>query len=69
MEVPVIPAQSYRKKDGTHILEFYPPLEWIDAAKGREQLIQNTQYYNHVLEGMILKHPEQWLWMHKRWKI
>ncbi len=69
MEVPVVPAQSYRKKDGTHVLEFYPPLDWIDSAKGREQLIQNTQHYNHVLEKMILKYPEQWLWMHKRWKI
>ena len=69
MEVPVIPAQSYRKKDGTHVLEFYPPLEWIDAEKSRDQLSKNTQYYNQVLEGMILKYPEQWLWMHKRWKI
>lgn len=69
MEVPVVPAQSYRKKNGTHVLEFHPPLKWIDAPKGREALLKNTQHYNHVLEGMILKYPEQWLWMHKRWKI
>lgn len=69
MEVPVIPAQSYRQKDGTHVLEFYPPLEWIEAEKSREALLKNTKIYNEQLEKMILRRPEQWLWMHKRWKI
>lgn len=69
MEVPVVPAQSYRKSDGTHVLEFHKPLQWIEASKSKEELLQNTQLYNHALEKMILKHPEQWLWMHKRWKI
>lgn len=69
MEVPVIPAQSYRQKDGTHVLEFYPPLEWVDTEKSREALLINTKIYNEQLEKMILKKPEQWLWMHKRWKI
>lgn len=68
MEVPVIPAQSYRKTDGKHVLEFYPPLEWIDAEKRQEALIQNTKRYNEKLEEMVLRYPEQWLWMHKRWK-
>ncbi len=68
MEVPVIPAQSYREKDGTHVLEFYPPLEWIDAEKSREAVLKNTKIYNEQLEKMILRFPEQWLWMHKRWK-
>lgn len=68
MEVPVIPAQSYRQKDGTHVLEFYPPLEWIDIEKRQEALYQNTKRYNEQLEKMILRFPEQWLWMHKRWK-
>ena len=68
MEVPVIPAQSYRRKDGTHVLEFYPPLEWIDAEKSREAVLKNTKRYNEQLETMILRFPEQWLWMHKRWK-
>jgi KDO2-lipid IV(A) lauroyltransferase len=28
----------------------------------------NTAQYNRVLEEIIRSYPEQWLWMHKRWK-
>jgi KDO2-lipid IV(A) lauroyltransferase len=24
--------------------------------------------YNAVLERLVLRHPEQWFWMHRRWK-
>ena len=27
-----------------------------------------TIYLNNVLEEMILKNPEQWIWTHDRWK-
>jgi KDO2-lipid IV(A) lauroyltransferase len=27
-----------------------------------------TQELSAVFEGMVRRHPEQWLWMHKRWK-
>ncbi|NDH09990.1 MAG: hypothetical protein EBY16_10395, partial [Gammaproteobacteria bacterium] len=29
----------------------------------------NTRQYNQVLETIILQHPEQWWWLHKRWKL
>lgn len=69
MEVPVIPAQSYRNEKGIHVLEFYEPLQWVPAKKSRDALFINTKIYNEQLEKMILRKPEQWLWMHKRWKI
>jgi hypothetical protein len=28
----------------------------------------NTQNYSRVIERMILDHPEQWIWMHRRWR-
>ena len=28
-----------------------------------------TQLFNHVIEDIIKKHPEQWMWVHKRWKV
>ena len=66
---PVIPAYSYRGKDGTHTMKFFKPLEWVpDDDYDREVLI-NTRIYNEAIEKMITEHPEQWMWMHKRWKI
>lgn len=69
MEAPVIPAQSYRRHDGQHVLEFYPELEWQAINDRKRALMTNTKRYNEQLEKMILKYPEQWLWMHKRWKL
>ena len=66
---PVIPAVSYRKPDGRHVMQFHPPLEWIAAERSREELYLNTLGYNRVLEKFVLDHPEQWLWAHRRWKL
>ncbi|NDH08277.1 MAG: lipid A biosynthesis acyltransferase [Gammaproteobacteria bacterium] len=68
-EVPVVPAASYRCSDNTHVLKFYPPIVWEDANTSEQGLYQNTMRYNQALENIILEHPEQWWWLHKRWKI
>ena len=66
---PVVPASSYRKPDGRHVMQFYPPLDWISADSSREEIYRNTLGYNQVLEKFVLDHPDQWLWIHRRWKI
>lgn len=67
--VPVIPAAGYRLPNGKHVLEFYEPIPWKDYESTAESLYQNTLIYNQALERIILAHPEQWNWMHKRWKL
>jgi len=66
---PVIPAASYRTANGRHVMKFHPPLEWIAADDHRKEIYLNTLGYNRVLEGFVLDHPDQWFWMHRRWKI
>jgi KDO2-lipid IV(A) lauroyltransferase len=65
---PVIPATAYRKPDGRHVLRFEAPLTWIAHEDTQEEVRQNTRLYNEVLERFVLEHPEQWFWMHRRWK-
>jgi len=67
-EVPVLACRSYRRQDGKHILEFFKRLPWIKADSSREEIALNTLKYNEILEQFVLEYPEQWLWMHKRWK-
>lgn len=65
----VVPAAGYRLADGSHVLEFFEPIPWQDYGDSRESLYQNTLRYNQALEKIILAHPEQWMWLHKRWKL
>jgi len=66
---PVIPAYGYREKNGKHVMKFMPPLEWISDPDYDKELALNTRRYNETIEKMIGEHPEQWMWMHRRWKI
>lgn len=68
-EVPVIPAAGYRLPNGKHVLEFFEPIPWKEYGSKEESLYQNTLAYNQALERIILKNPEQWNWIHKRWKL
>lgn len=65
---PVVPASSWREPDGRHVLRFEPPLEPSEHADSNEAIRLNTRAYNAALERMILRHPEQWWWVHRRWK-
>lgn len=67
--VPVIPAAGYRLPNGKHVLEFFDPIPWKDYNTTQESLYHNTLAYNQALEEIILAHPEQWNWIHKRWKL
>jgi KDO2-lipid IV(A) lauroyltransferase len=66
---PVIPVSSWREPDGNHILRFEDPLPLIECEDVGEAIRRNTKAYNVALERMLLRHPEQWIWMHRRWKV
>ena len=66
--VPVVPASSWREPDGSHVVRFEAPLPILEHDDPAEAIRLNTQAYNHALESLVLRHPEQWFWMHRRWK-
>ena len=65
---PVLPAASWREADGNHVLRFEEPLAPIECENTGEAIRRNTRAYNAVLERVILRCPEQWYWVHRRWK-
>ncbi|MBI2900962.1 MAG: lysophospholipid acyltransferase family protein [Planctomycetes bacterium] len=66
---PVIPATSWRERDGRHVVRFCAPLPWIRCDHAEREIYENTLQYNRVLEGFVLDHPEQWNWFHRRWRF
>jgi KDO2-lipid IV(A) lauroyltransferase len=67
-DAAVIPAASWRQPDGRHVLRFEEPLLPLTCADVGEEIRRNTRVYNAALEQLILRHPEQWYWVHRRWK-
>jgi phosphopantetheine--protein transferase-like protein len=65
---PVIPAASWREPDGRHVLRFEEALPLIECEDVNEAIRKNTRAYNAALERLVLRHPEQWFWVHRRWK-
>jgi KDO2-lipid IV(A) lauroyltransferase len=65
---PVVPAATWRDGDGCHVLRFEEALPFIDDRDAGESIRRNTRAYNAALERFILQHPEQWFWVHRRWK-
>jgi lauroyl/myristoyl acyltransferase len=64
----VIPACSWRESNGSHVLRFEDPLPLIECDDIGQAIRLNTRRYNVAVEQMLLRHPEQWIWMHQRWK-
>ena len=51
-------------------LKVSDPVEWIDdGSPESEQVQQLTQRYQSILEEMIRQYPDQWFWMHNRFKL
>jgi Kdo2-lipid IVA lauroyltransferase/acyltransferase len=68
-DVPVIPAYSYRDEKGRLHTKFEPPIKFDNLPDDKDQrLYEKTQKFNDVLERVVREHPEQWLWLHRRWK-
>jgi phosphopantetheine--protein transferase-like protein len=66
---PVVPASSWREPDGSHVLRFEEALPLVESDKVSEEIRRNTRAYNAMLEILVLRHPEQWFWVHRRWKL
>jgi KDO2-lipid IV(A) lauroyltransferase len=49
-------------------LRFEPPVELIRTGDADRDIFENTQRFAKVLEDVIRKHPDQWVWIHARWK-
>ena len=66
----IIPTYVVREKRGYYRMHIEPPLEYIasEIADEKEKMKAMTLRYNRALEQMILRAPEQWFWMHNRWK-
>ena len=65
---PVIPTFTHRRPDGSHHAEVHPPLPVPRGGELRDRIIELTQAATSLIERQVRSHPEQWVWMHRRWR-
>jgi KDO2-lipid IV(A) lauroyltransferase len=66
-QAPVVPLFLLRGDDGFRV-EFGPEVPVIRTGDKEEDVRINTRQYNRVIEDVIRRYPDQWFWVHRRWK-
>jgi KDO2-lipid IV(A) lauroyltransferase len=67
-DCPVHGARAIRMADGRLHLEMTGPIEMPRDADGLIDVAAATAKMTQVVEGWVREHPEQWFWLHDRWK-
>jgi Kdo2-lipid IVA lauroyltransferase/acyltransferase len=66
---PVYPVFLVRQgASPRHEIVIRPRVETVASDDAERDTIENTRRFNAVFADMVREHPEQWIWMHKRWR-
>jgi KDO2-lipid IV(A) lauroyltransferase len=58
----------WEKSEQRYVLHFGPELPVKCTGDAEADAVSNTAMFTSVIESYIRRYPEQWLWMHRRWK-
>ncbi len=67
-DVPIVPLFIHSEPDGRHVLAIQAPI-CMEKTKDREKDVwEMTQRLTCLVENHIRQYPQQWFWLHNRWK-
>jgi KDO2-lipid IV(A) lauroyltransferase len=65
----VVPVHSYWDAQlKKYRLRYEPALQLAQSADEEADVRAHTELFNKMLEGIIRRFPDQWFWVHRRWK-
>jgi KDO2-lipid IV(A) lauroyltransferase len=65
----VVPAFTlWDREQRRYRVHFDPALELIRTGDEEADAVANTGLFNRVIESFVRAYPDQWLWVHRRWK-
>jgi KDO2-lipid IV(A) lauroyltransferase len=68
-DAAVVPGfLSWDEQRRKYRLRFEPAVELSRAGDEEADVLENTARFTRVIEEQVRAHPDQWLWVHKRWK-
>lgn len=68
IEVPIYGVRIIRLPNHRFRIEVSDEVTPVRDAEGKIDVQGTTQAINSVIEGWVREHPEQWLWLHRRWR-
>ena len=68
VECPVHGTRVIRLPGGRFTAEITEEVQPVRDAEGKIDVRGTTQAITNVIEGWIREYPEQWLWLHRRWR-
>jgi len=64
----VVPTYVYLDSDGKQHMHILPEIPLVISGDEEVDLVVNTQNFTNFTEKIVREHPDQWVWMHERWK-
>jgi KDO2-lipid IV(A) lauroyltransferase len=64
----IVPVCCALQPNGRYLMRYGPPVEWTGTGRKDEDVGALTQHLTTIVEGWVRERPEQWLWLHRRWK-
>ncbi len=64
----VLPAFNIRRSDGRYHVIIAPPVELVRSGDLERDIAENTARFNTIIERHIRMAPDNWLWIHRRWR-
>jgi KDO2-lipid IV(A) lauroyltransferase len=68
-EALVLPAAAIRIASSRYRLVVASVLDVRTLPAAEREPVRLTARFNAILEEMVRRHPEQWLWLHNRWRL
>jgi KDO2-lipid IV(A) lauroyltransferase len=66
--IPVVPILNARQPDGRYHVFVLPEVPLINTGDLIRDTEENIANFNRIIEQVVRRNPEQWFWMHQRWK-
>ncbi len=65
---PVLPIMIERRAPQQHVATVWPMLDLQKTSDANQDILEATARFNRTMEAMVLTCPEQYFWLHDRWK-
>jgi len=68
-DAPIVPVFIVRQgSSARHLVHILPIIFPEHTGDPKADVLRTTEQLSAIFEDMVRRHPEQWLWVHKRWK-